>query len=99
MRSVRVWSYDVNDYVEKQAIGIVKYVGKSFYNGGGLTDGKEYYCLNVELPFLRIVDDEEMDYLYSITNPAPLDGSSDGGRWELVEDDDNQTLKKTLKLG
>ena len=27
-----------------------------------------------------------MDYLYSMTDPAPGDGSSKGGKWEIVED-------------
>lgn len=86
MRTVKVWSYEANGYVERESIGKVKYIGKSFYNGGGLTDGRIYDCLGVEDEFLRIVDDEEMDYLYGIANPAPFDMSSPGGRWELVED-------------
>ncbi|GHU37026.1 hypothetical protein FACS1894105_08380 [Clostridia bacterium] len=35
-------------------------------------------------------------YLYSPINPAPLDGSSPGGRWEIVEDDENGTLAKAI---
>lgn len=96
MRKVKVWSYDAEGYIEKLAIGRVKYIGESFYGGGGLTNGKVYDCLGVEGPFLRIVDDEEMDYLYSIKNPAPLDGSSPGGKWEVVEDDENGTLRKAI---
>jgi hypothetical protein len=96
MRTAKVWSYDAEDYFEKPAIGRVKYIGESFYEGGGLTNGKVYDCLSVEGPFLRIVDDEGMDYLYSITNPAPLDGSSQGGKWEVVEDDDKGTLQRVI---
>ena len=33
----------------------------------------------------RVIDDSGEDYLYSMTNPAPLDGSSPGGRWEVIE--------------
>ena len=29
----------------------------------------------------RVIDDSGEDYLYSMTNPAPLDGSSPGGWW------------------
>ena len=35
---------------------------------------------------IRVVDDSEEDYLYSIYNPRPLDESSQGGKWEIVED-------------
>ena len=35
--------------------------------------------------FYRVIDDSEEDYLYSKVKPAPLDGSSPGGRWEIVE--------------
>ncbi len=96
MRAVKVWSYEVENYIEKQAIGRVKYIGESFYNGGGLTNGKIYDCLGVEGPSLRIVDDEEMDYLYSSTKPAPIDMTSPGGKWEVVEDDDQGTLNKII---
>ena len=63
----------------------VRYIGQSF-GVDSLTSNKVYQCLGVEGGFLRIVDDSGEDYLYSMTNPAPLDGSSDGGRWEIVED-------------
>lgn len=33
----------------------------------------------------RVVDDSGEDYLYSKENPAPLDMSSVGGKWEIVE--------------
>jgi hypothetical protein len=58
---------------------------------------------------LRIVDDDldnenyeddpdwKPGYLYSPTNPAPLDMSSPGGRWEIVEDDENGTLAKIMQ--
>ncbi|MDY6083728.1 MAG: hypothetical protein SPI25_00490 [Dialister sp.] len=45
---------------------------------------------------LRIVDDSDEDYLYSATNPAPLDGASRGGKWEIIEDDENQSLYKAI---
>lgn len=77
----------------------VRYVGESF-GVDSLTDQKIYTCLAVEwAPFgalLRIVDDSEEDYLYSPTNPAPLDGSSPGGKWEIIEDDENQSLYKAI---
>ena len=61
----------------------IKYVGQSF-GVDGLTDGK-IYAATEENGFYRVVDDSGEDYLYSKENPAPLDGSSLGGKWEIVE--------------
>jgi len=90
----------------------VRYVGETF-GAVSLTNGVVYECLGVEDggefgPMLRIIDDEGLDYwekldnepdgyLYSPNNPAPLDGSSSGGRWEIVEDDENGSLSKVIK--
>lgn len=62
----------------------VKYTGESFYHGRGLTKGKIYECTAIEDEFLRIIDDEEEDYLY----PPFME-------WEIVEDP-NGKLKKVL---
>ncbi|WP_302575261.1 hypothetical protein [uncultured Acidaminococcus sp.] len=62
----------------------------------GLTDNKVYPCLGVEGPFFRIIDDSDEDYLYSKRGPAPLEGSIPPGRWEIVKDDENGTLKRAL---
>lgn len=72
----------------------VKYIGESF-GVDGLTNNKTYKCIGIESGMLRIIDDSKEDYLYSATNPRPLDGSSQGGMWEIVEDKDN-ALKKLL---
>lgn len=62
----------------------LKYKGKSF-GVDSLTDGKIYEA-SLESPGLyRVIDDSGEDYLYSAENPAPLDGSSPGGRWEIIE--------------
>lgn len=71
----------------------IRYVGESF-GVDGLTDGKVYECLGPESGMLRVVDDSEEDYLYSIVNPRSTDGSSAGGKWEIVEDDEKGTLTK-----
>lgn len=60
----------------------LKYIGETFYDGLGLTNGKIYECLGEEGLFYRVIDDSDEDYLYSQTNTAPLDGSSKGGKWE-----------------
>lgn len=62
----------------------MRYVGPSF-GIDGLTDGK-IYEVTEENGMYRVIDDSGEDYLYSMTNPAPLDGSSPGGRWEKVEE-------------
>ena len=71
----------------------LRYIGESF-GAVSLTNGKIYKCLGYDSGMLRVVDDSEEDYLYSVVNPRPLDGSSNGGRWEIVEDDKDNTLTK-----
>ena len=63
----------------------LKYIGETFYDGLGLTNGKIYECLGEEGPFYRVIDDSDEDYLYSKTNPAPLDGLSKGGKLKIVK--------------
>ena len=61
----------------------LKYVGVSF-GVDSLTNGKIYEATD-EGDFYRVIDDSGEDYLYSKFRPAPLDGSSPGGRWEIIE--------------
>lgn len=63
----------------------LKYIGESF-GVDSLTNGKIYEASIDESGMYRVVDDSGEDYLYSVTNPAPLDGSSPGGRREVIED-------------
>ena len=49
-----------------------------------MTNGKIYEATD-EGDFYRVIDDSGEDYLYSKVNPAPLDGSGPGGRWEIIE--------------
>lgn len=78
----------------------VKYIGETFYNGLGLTNGKIYECLGIDydLNSLIIIDDEEEETLYSIINPKPIDKSSKGGKWEIIEDNNGQLRKKFEEL-
>lgn len=62
----------------------LKYVGESF-GALSLTNGKIYEATIDKSGMYRVIDDSGEDYLYSPTNPAPLDGGSKGGRWEIVE--------------
>lgn len=95
MKTVKVWSYDTETYIEKESIGQVRYVGDSFED---ITSDKIYDVLSIEEGMLRVVDDEEMDYLYSIINPAPLNGSSTGGAWQLVKDENGILTQKFKEL-
>lgn len=75
----------------------VKYSGPTFGGGVlGLTDGKIYECTGVEYDMLHIIDDEGEDYLYSASAPAPLNGKTPPGRWEIIKDDENRTLSKAI---
>ena len=73
----------------------LKYIGPSF-GVESLTDGKVYICLGFEDGLLRIVDDSEEDYLYSVI-PGPWDDQTIRGRWEVVEDDEDRTLTKLFE--
>lgn len=63
----------------------LKYIGESF-GAVSLTNGKIYDATVENEGMYRVIDDSGEDYLYSKVNPAPLDGSSPGGRWEIVEE-------------
>ena len=62
----------------------LRYIGETF-GPGGLTNGKVYEATEEEIGYFVIDDEEDGAYLYSKTHPAPLDESSPGGRWEIVE--------------
>lgn len=62
----------------------LKYIGESF-GVDSLTNGRVYEAIE-ENGMYRVIDDSGEDYLYSKSNPAPLDGSSKGGKWMIVED-------------
>lgn len=75
----------------------VRYVGKSF-GVDGLTDGKAYEVLGVDevTGAFRVVDDSDEDYLYHPVHPKPCFVEGDYGRFEIVEDDEQGTLKKAI---
>lgn len=76
---------------------LVRYKGDTFGFGvDALTNNKVYECVAIEHPFLRIIDDSEEDYLYDILTPRDLNSEAQG-IWEIVEDDENDSLKKLLK--
>lgn len=63
----------------------LRYIGESF-GVASLTNGKIYEATIEDSDYYRVIDDSGEDYLYARENPAPLDGSSPGGRWEIVEE-------------
>ena len=76
----------------------VRYIGQSF-GIDSLTDGKEYEVLgyDAESGALIVIDDSGEDYLYHPQNPRPIaDPIHPGGRFEIVEDDEKNTLKKVI---
>ncbi|MBE6892455.1 MAG: hypothetical protein E7482_00380 [Ruminococcaceae bacterium] len=62
----------------------IRYIGESF-GVDSLTNGKIYEATEDDGMY-RVIDDSGEDYLYSMTNPKPWDGSSDGGYWEIIEE-------------
>lgn len=62
----------------------LKYIGESF-GVDSLTNGRIYEA-SEESGMYRVIDDSGEDYLYSKEKPAPIDGSSPGGRWEIVKE-------------
>ena len=76
----------------------VRYIGKSF-GIDSLTNGKEYDVISydVDSGALQIIDDSGEDYLYDPRNPRPIaKPDHPGGKFEIVEDDENGTLFKTI---
>ena len=64
---------------------LLKYVGESF-GADSLTDGKIYEATIEDNDYYRVIDDSGEDYLYPKINPAPLDESSVGGEWIIIEE-------------
>ena len=51
-----------------------------------MTNGQTYIATVSDIGYYRVFDDSGEDYMYFQDNPRPLNGSSPGGRWEIVED-------------
>ncbi len=67
----------------------LKYIGESF-GAVSLTNGRTYIATIGDSDYYRVFDDRGEDYMYPRENPSPVDGSSQGGRWEIVEDMDER---------
>lgn len=64
---------------------LLKYVGESF-GVDSLTNGQIYEATVEDDDYYRVIDDSGEDYLYPKINPAPLDGSSPGGEWVIIQE-------------
>lgn len=74
----------------------VMYIGESF-GPDCLTDKKIYTVIDTFYNYLNVIDDSGNEILYSASNPAPLDGSSPGGKWKIIKDDKDRTLKRYIE--
>lgn len=93
----KVYQSETDEYIEMEIIGKVKYIGKSF-GVESLTNGAIYDVVGIEKPLIRIIDDSEEDYLYSITEPAALEDNQLCGRWKVIEDyTEGNELSKIIK--
>lgn len=76
-------------------IGKVRYKGRSF-GVESLTNDKIYDVVEIDKPFIRVIDDSGEGYLYSIVQPSSMENPELYGEWELIETD-NEELKEILK--
>jgi hypothetical protein len=53
----------------------VKYIG-NWFGVDSLTNNKIYDVLSVESLFIKIIDDSEEDYLYSLPKPSCLENQN-----------------------
>lgn len=75
----------------------VKYLGPDI-GVDGLRDNGIYTVLEVDdfTGMLRIVDESDEDYLYSPKKPQAICGTYKGGYFEIIEDDENNSLEKAI---
>ena len=64
----------------------------------GLVDGQIYevLCVDPLTGYLSVVDESGEDYLYHPKKPQAIAAEYKGGRFEIVEDDENQSLFKAI---
>lgn len=89
---IMVYQSEFDKEIPLEFVGKVKYHGETFLDG--FTDGKIYSVVHQENGDLAVVDDSEEDYLYSFANPAPADGSSPGGIFEIISDDNGEIQRE-----
>lgn len=95
MKTVDVFQCELNKKIPLEYIGKVIYKGESF-GIDGLTNDESYIIVRDKNDSIKVVDDSEEDYIYNLTNPRPLDGSSKGGKFYYI-DDPKKILKKYME--
>ena len=75
----------------------VKYIGPNI-GIDGLVDGHVYdvLCVDVLTGYLSVIDESGEDYLYHPKKPQAIAGNYEGGRFEIVEDDENKSLHNAI---
>lgn len=75
----------------------VRYIGPDI-GVDGLRDNGVYEVLRVDAVtgYLAVVDESGEDYLYHPQRPKAFAGKYKGAKFEIVEDDDRQTLFKAI---
>ena len=85
MKRIEVYQCELDKTISLEHVGRVKYTGVTF-GVDGLTDQKEYDIVRDAQGDLKVIDDSGEDYLYDLKNPRPADGSSQGGKFEILDD-------------
>ncbi len=91
MKYLDVFQCQINKTIPLEYVGKVKYIGETF-GVDGLTNNREYNIVRYKDGNIKVVDDSNEDYIYSIINPRPADGSSKGGTFYII-DDPNKELR------
>lgn len=88
MKTIMVYQCELGKKIPLKYIGKVKYIGETF-GLDSLTNGNNYYIVRDETNYPKVVDDSGEDYIYNLQAPAPLDGSSKGGKFYYIDDPTN----------
>ncbi|MFR2763270.1 MAG: hypothetical protein ACLTFU_15125 [Enterococcus avium] len=94
MKTINVYQCVLDRSIPLEYVGQVKYVGETF-GVESLTNGIVYNVVKDEIGTIKIVDDSEEDYIYDLIHPKPLDGSSPGGKFCII-DDPNKELERYI---
>ncbi len=94
MKTINVYQCVLDRSIPLEYVGQVKYFGETF-GVESLTNGVVYNVVKDETGMIKIVDDSEEDYIYDLVNPKPLNGSSQGGKFSVI-DDPNEELEKYI---
>ena len=83
METIKVYQCELNDYIDLEYIGKVKYIGDSFY---GLTNECIYDVVKDSDGGIKVVDDSEEDYYYDFRNPLSLICEDKKSTFEIIDD-------------